>query len=245
MTIVPPKEIYAHPDSRIFLSVRKLGKHYQNEIAKQLADMGIREERIVRVDKIIDALEQKAYFDLTNLPHEKDETFVDAGAFDGASSRAFAEWARDFCHIYAFEPDPQNISACKETLKTISEERTTLLPYGVWRDRRELRFNGLGKVGSNVAEHGNICVPVTSIDEELAGKRITFIKMDIEGSEMEALQGAAKTIRMQHPKLAISIYHKPEDILELPHYILSLNPKYRMYLRHYALMKSETVLYCL
>ena len=64
VTIVPPKEIYAHPDSRIFLSVRKLGKHYQNEIAKQLADMGIREERIVRVDEIIDALEQKAYFDL-------------------------------------------------------------------------------------------------------------------------------------------------------------------------------------
>ena len=64
--------------------------------------------------------------------------------------------------------------------------------------------------------------------------------MDIEGSEFAALKGCAETIR----KLTICVYHKPEDIFEIPEYILSLNPDYKMWLRHYTNLVNETVLYC-
>ncbi|MCI8672219.1 MAG: hypothetical protein HFI89_01815 [Lachnospiraceae bacterium] len=62
---------------------------------------------------------------------------------------------------------------------------------------------------------------------------------------MKALQGAVKTIRRNRPRLAVSIYHKPEDIIELPEYILSLHNDYKLYIRHYQMSSCETILYAL
>ena len=77
-------------------------------------------------------------------------------------------------------------------------------------------------------------------------ERVTFIKMDIEGAELESLKGAGRIIiREQKPKLAICVYHKKEDIFDIPEYILSLNPKYKLYLRHYTLGEWDTVLYAI
>ncbi len=73
--------------------------------------------------------------------------------------------------------------------------------------------------------------------------RVTFIKLDVEGAELEALKGARDTIIREHPKLAICVYHKKEDIWEIPEYILSLSKEYRLYIRHYHWNPSETVLY--
>ena len=86
-------------------------------------------------------------------------------------------------------------------------------------------------------------VPADSIDHVLNGERATFIKMDIEGSEYQALLGAEQTIKKYHPRLAISLYHKPEDVLEIPYLIHKMNPDYRFIIRHYASNMTETVLY--
>lgn len=67
--------------------------------------------------------------------------------------------------------------------------------------------------------------------------------MDIEGAELKALEGATECISKYSPQLAISVYHKPEDIIEIPMFIKSLNPKYRFWLRHYSLSWFDTVLY--
>lgn len=94
---------------------------------------------------------------------------------------------------------------------------------------------------------GGVKIMATSIDNVLDGKKATFIKMDIEGSELMALRGAKNTITKWLPKLAISVYHKNEDMLEIPQYIndIALN-KYDFYLRHHhSLCQNETVLYCI
>ena len=75
--------------------------------------------------------------------------------------------------------------------------------------------------------------------------KITFLKMDIEGSELKALHGARKIIQRDKPKLAICVYHKPEDIIEIPLYINSLVPEYKFYMRHYGYTPANTVLYAI
>jgi FkbM family methyltransferase len=75
--------------------------------------------------------------------------------------------------------------------------------------------------------------------------RIDFIKMDIEGAELSALQGASATIRTFKPKLAISVYHRPTDITTIPAWIESCGVPYEIYLGHYTIHNDETVLFAI
>ena len=79
----------------------------------------------------------------------------------------------------------------------------------------------------------------------LKGEKATFIKMDIEGSEINALKGGANTIKKYRPRLAISVYHKPEDIIEILSYILELCEDYKFYLRAYEYNEAGVVLYAI
>lgn len=112
----------------------------------------------------------------------------------------------------------------------------------LWNKRENLYFLEGGS-GSCVVKNGKSIVKGISLDEVVKDKKVTFIKMDIEGSELNALKGAESIIKKNKPRLAICIYHKPEDILELPLYILELIPEYRFYIRHYSSHIWETVLY--
>ncbi len=73
-------------------------------------------------------------------------------------------------------------------------------------------------------EDGDISIEVRRLDDILGNRPVTFIKMDIEGSELAALRGAERIIRQQRPKLAICVYHKPEDMWEIPNFILNCRP---------------------
>ena len=95
-----------------------------------------------------------------------------------------------------------------------------------------------------MASGGRSVVQGRSVDSVLQGAPVTFIKLDIEGAEIDALKGAKESIKKWKPRLAICIYHKPEDPIEIPLYIHGLVPEYRMYIRHYSTCKAETVLYC-
>lgn len=81
------------------------------------------------------------------------------------------------------------------------------------------------------------------LDDVLQGKKCTFLKMDIEGSELNALKGAAETIKKWKPRLAICIYHKPEDIIEIPLYVKKLVPEYKLKMRQYSTYFYDTVMY--
>lgn len=246
LKVYAPEEL--PKDARVFLAV----KYHAEEIQKQLMDLGIRMENIINVGKTLYDMGARQYFDLPYLPHQEKESFVDAGALNGDTSLRFMEWCHhEFEHIYCFEPDYTNIEKCQKNLQTAEvcgggiqrmPSRYTIIPKAVYDSNGEISFevcsNGLSKVGE-----GTEMVPTTALDEELDGKRVTFIKMDIEGSELAALHGAEKIIKDQRPKLAISVYHKPEDMIEIPEYLMSLDVDYQFYLRHYSLFGTETVLY--
>ena len=86
-------------------------------------------------------------------------------------------------------------------------------------------------------------IETVALDDVLAGKRIPFIKMDIEGAEYEALLGARKLIMENRPRMAISVYHKYEDFVTLADLVLKMHPDYKISFRHYGLDELETVMY--
>jgi len=100
----------------------------------------------------------------------------------------------------------------------------------------------MGNACSDICESGSTVIRTMPIDR-VAREKVTFIKMDVEGAELESLMGAHDTILRDRPKLAVCIYHKYEDMVRIPLYIKSLAPDYRLYVRHYSNNASETVLY--
>jgi FkbM family methyltransferase len=198
------------------------------------------------------------YFDFFPAPANEAESiglFLDGGCYDMATSFDFAEWSGGYyTGIIAFEPDSRNYQTCQEALAERGLDRTTLLNKGLWKDDAKTSFSPNG-VASRIVDKnkcfrtvwGGYDIDVTSIDKvcgELPStEKVGFIKMDIEGAELPALQGARETIIKWKPKLAISAYHRKEDFIEIPLYILSIREDYQFALRHYYNCAMETVLY--
>lgn len=219
-------------------------KFYWKEILKQLIDAGFKEEQIYLFGKIITDIEERIYFDLPELPHLPQEIFVDAGGYDGMTSVHFCKWAMNNWKIKIFEPDSASFAVCRNNLTIL--DNVEVIPKGLWNGTATLSFESSGsesRVADDETEKNKI--QVVSLDEYLQGEPVTFIKMDIEGSELNAIKGASKTIRKYKPKLAISIYHKAEDIIEIPKLLLELNKEYRFWVRHYSLSWFDTVLYAI
>ncbi len=223
-------------------------KNYQ-EMAVQLQDYNIPSEKIIDAGSVIYELTEKAiYFDLKELlPCKEREIFVDAGCFDGATTRRFFEWCSGKGYSYCLEPDAKNISLIEKALDGYGNYE--MVGRAVWSKAATLSMNAKGNFSTSVmvsdAQDDLQKVEAVALDDILKGKEVTFIKMDIEGAEMEALRGAEKTITRQKPRLAISVYHKMEDIWIIPQTILQYNPNYRFYLRHYSFSDYDTVLYAI
>ncbi len=204
------------------------------------------ETQIVNLGKIIDEMARKQYFDLEAMSHAAKESFADVGALNGETSREFLRWAGETVdHVWCFEPDVKNAEKCRANLPELERAgKLTVVPKGAWSESATLSFcaqaNGISAIGT-----GDAIIETITLDEVFAGQAITFVKMDIEGAEFEALRGSERTIRTQRPKLAISVYHKPEDIVNLAQLILAYQPDYQLYLRHYCIFDNETVLYAI
>lgn len=217
---------------------------------RKALEAGAPEEKIIQLCN----LDELQYFDEDIVPGHtrgKKEVFVDGGSLNLYSSAQFMRWCGYECSkVVAFEPDRRCVKICEEVLEKMPklQEVTQLVPKGLWNCETELVFNEVENYGSSsfITRKGDgneQVIPTASIDEIMDGEPVTFIKMDIEGAELEALKGAEETIKKYHPTLALSIYHKPEDIVELPQFIKSLVPEYKLYLRNYHLDHTETVLY--
>ena len=221
------------PDSKDYLIIVTVGK------------TDIR-EKITRELSKYDLQYCLAYFDLAYFDYSQEEYFVDAGALNGDSTKEFFRVCPNG-RSYLFEPNPVQYELSKENLKDYPN--TTFFPYGVWNESAALRFTSndmAEEAGScKISCSGDIEVQVRRLDDMLKDKKVTFIKMDIEGAELNALKGAENIIKKQKPKLAICVYHKPQDIWEIPKLILDFVPEYKLYLRHYSFSNTETVLYAI
>ncbi len=183
------------------------------------------------------------YFDM--FSPEKDEVFINAGAFQGETDLDFVRWTNGkYKKIFAFEPMLSNVEICKKHYAESGVENIELFNKATWSEAGQISF-GEGTNQGKIDVNGKNIVETIRIDDVIAryDAKVTFIKMDIEGAELETLQGTRETIRKDKPRMAICIYHKPEDLYEIIGYILSLVPEYRFKIRQYTSMNWETVLY--
>jgi methyltransferase, FkbM family len=177
---------------------------------------------------------------------EGEEFFIDCGAFDGDTIDGFMKYCPEYKRIVAFEPNTELFAKLQE--KYGSNPKITLINAGVYDADGEIRFaelkGGMSRIGDE--DYNTVNIPIKAIDG-LNFHGSSFIKMDIEGAEFNALKGAEKTILQNKPKLAICIYHSNEDMLRIAEYIHALVPEYKLYVRHHTSTPSasETVLYAL
>ena len=164
--------------------------------------------------------------------------FVDCGGFIGDTIESYYKLNNG--KLISFEPDPNNL----KKLQTKAKNRDVLIyPLGVYSKTKILKFNPLGSGGS-IDEKGDLEIAVTSLDETIYNFKPDYIKMDIEGAEVEAIKGAKNIIKDFSPKLAISIYHKASDLWEIPLLIKEINPDYEFKIRCHNHLCLETILYC-
>lgn len=188
-----------------------------------------------------DCCEAGQYFTKDIMHPDKDEVFVDAGAYDGDTIEGFLQWCGNcFRSIYAYEPDRKNFKELQNKFST--NEKIHCIEAGLWNENKTLSFADGNTSGSQVIETGSTCIKATIPQ---ISEKVTTIKMDIEGAEMMALEGCRNIIKRDHPKLAICIYHRRNDLWEIPFKIQEMYPGYRFYMRHHDISWPETVLYAL
>ena len=190
--------------------------------------------------------EDNQYYDEEIIDFNRIESFVDCGAYDGDSWQAFLKNYREHTgkeyNGTAVLLEPDSYDECVANCGT--DKRCRILQLGAWERKDKLKFSVKGTsslIDENVG--GGIIVEVDSIDNILDGGKADFIKLDIEGSELKALEGARETIRKYNPIIAVCVYHKREDLVTIPQYIKSICPDYRMYIRAYSRYAQELVLY--
>lgn len=185
---------------------------------------------------------------LPRLP--ADTTFVDCGAFDGDSIRAFLTYqSNEFRSIYAFEPDEGNCNRLRAYVNTLGEEaagRIHIFNAGVGARRETLRFSAAGNMSSSFDASGESEVKVLPLDEVIPfDTGPLYLKFDVEGAEWEALKGCAQLLAGRRPLVALSAYHRPDDLWQLPLYLNRLKLDYVFSLRTRGEDGMDLVLYAL
>lgn len=202
------------------------------------------------------------------------EVFVDLGAYDGKNTLEFIERSgKRFDAAYAFEMDRNNFALLANAFRARPDNgaysvREVLSPSAMPAalDEATLSGNAGGTVflcrfgvgstqgsiwyrsqsqASAADALGDCLAEIARIDDVLVGQPVTLLKIDIEGAEMEALEGAKETIRRWKPQVAACVYHNPDHLLQLPLFLKTLVPEYALFLRHHSQAEVETVCYAI
>lgn len=178
----------------------------------------------------------------------QNEVFMDCGAYTGDSVLSFVDALRErdinsYRKVIAFEPDANRWADFKENTKALTN--VELVPKGVWSVSTTLNFRVNEELSSELDPAGTDTVEVAAIDDVLGNDPVTFIKMDVQGAELEALKGAQVAIARHRPTLAICAYHEHRDLIDLPAFIKNIEPGYELFLRAHRSKSNELVLYAI
>jgi FkbM family methyltransferase len=211
----------------------------------------IRWRLLLDFDALAAPVDHAIYFPQDLHPLSSEEVFVDCGAFDGDTVRLFLqESGGNYRKILAFEPDPANALKLQENCGRIprtGNQEVVVWPAATGARAERLRLVAEGTkssaLGDGTPGDHHVEVDCVALDDVLGDPAPTYIKMDIEGAELDALQGAGRTIQAQTPVLAVCCYHRQDHLWKIPLLIRSLNPNYRFYLRPHDLEMWDLVCY--
>jgi FkbM family methyltransferase len=190
-----------------------------------------------------DICEGNQYFPSDIIKLSDHESFVDIGAFNGDTVKDFIERTQgNFDTFFAFELDAFNFNLLRENICYMpNHDRIKIFNMGIWDSECDITYS-IGNSQSTIGT-GEGKGHVVPLDDILKNEKITFIKMDIEGAEPQALRGARNIIQNQKPRLAVCVYHDFRHLWEIPLYLKELVPEYKIYLRHHTNLEYETVCY--
>ncbi|MDE6567154.1 MAG: FkbM family methyltransferase, partial [Lachnospiraceae bacterium] len=170
------------------------------------------------------------YYDFDLLQCDENEVLVDLGAYTGDSAQSYIVNYGNYKRIYCYEISQESITKMQKKLSPY--ENITIRNVAVGAEEGTLYFKkGAFDSSNQVSDSGDIPVPVVTLDQDIQ-EPITLIKMDIEGSELNAIEGAVEHIRKDRPKLAVCTYHNNHHIWEIPRRLIEINPDYKLYMRY-------------
>lgn len=189
--------------------------------------------------------EDEAYQAILHLTQT--EHYADLGAYRGDTILTFlAHTNGQYSSITALEPDAKNYAKLLKMVEARGLAHTCCYNMAVHSTQAQLPFASRGGRNSALASGQGKCIAANSLDNLLEGKPVTFVNMDVEGAEKQALAGMVQTICTHRPKLLVAAYHRSEDIFALLLQIHAIRPQYRFYLRHYRYIPAwDTNLYCI
>lgn len=229
--------------------IYKVYSELEDDRSRQVLINMIKTRVTANLDYIDEINESNQYWPDGIIQFSKDECIIECGSNNGDTLLQMCEKLNNqYSHIYCLEPD----STCKDQLGGVIKEldpegqRITFIPKGSSDKTGVLYFDQKYSNSelSRISNEGDVAINVTALDDIGTGK-VTYIKMDVEGAELDTLHGAEKLIKAYKPKLAVCLYHKPEDIVTIPEYLKQLNPNYRFYIRHHNCVITESVLYAI
>lgn len=191
-------------------------------------------------------VDHEIYFPNDLVEVSQDERLVDCGAFDGDTLETFlGNHGPTFERYFAFEADPANFARLKRYVSNLAPElsaKVTVYPLAVGARRQKVSFDAMGTEAS-VMGRGELEIDCAPLDEILEENQVTWIKMDIEGAEPEALQGSQALISKHTPVLAICVYHQQNHLWDIPLLIESISSGYSFFLRPHLLESWDLVCY--
>lgn len=213
----------------------------QDEKSKSVLEAYLNQKITGRFKEMAAVWDKVQYYDSQIYDISKIKSIVDCGAFIGDSFLSFCnEYERatgmNFTGtVYLLDPDEYNQEQIRKNCQN-SKADIKRLKIGAWNKEDTLAFqlDENQRTAGKITDTGNVRINVDAIDNIVKEDKVDFIKMDIEGAELNAIKGAAQTIKKEHPILAICVYHKREDLLEIPEYIHSLYDGYKFYIRAYG-----------
>ncbi|MBR5322117.1 MAG: FkbM family methyltransferase [Clostridia bacterium] len=206
---------------------------FADEISKNVFDNIIKYKLTGRISylKEIETTPDDAWNNI--LSPENYKICVDAGAYNGDTAKEMIDRCTNVGKIFALEPDNRNF----KKLSAFAETESRILPINAaaWNENTVLRFDSSGNRNANPFSPNSkksIDIDAKTVDGVCDGKA-DYIKYDVEGAERQALIGSKNTIAACSPDLLISVYHRNEDLFDLPLLVNELNPNYKLYLRKF------------